>query len=386
MTNGHHINEVFEGKNLPTDPVQMAFEVLISLAEEIQNCHLDTAAYDSAQDALAILRAQVERAPQTIQQHLASAAVALEPSVVDTLSRVIEGAKPIRVAAWGRTKPGARKWLVEDWLPAGRVAMLTGEGGAGKSRLALQFAAGVASGGGDEGTWLKAPPGVLRLGSAVPPEGVPVVFASWEDEPDEFYRRLHQISGTEAPWVSPERLKNLLIANMMGEGPVWAPSPGGHISSMAGLTATGSRLRLLCERAGARLLILDPLAAAYASQENTRGLVRAFVSHWDDWGQEHDCTILLLAHPPKSTGFSYAGSTDWLGAVRALWSLQRKEKSGQEANPSSATWKLESVKGNYRGPAETVQLSWDLSADHIRWQVAADYAMQSAQGAYDYDS
>ena len=159
----------------------------------------------------------------------------------------------------------------------------------------------------------------MRLGNAVPMDGANVVFASWEDEPEEFYRRLHQISGNAAPWVKPERLQTLHIVNLVGEGPVWAPQQGRHISTMAELTVTGERLRSLCEQLDARLLVLDPLAAAYAADENARGLVRAFVSHWDAWAQANNCTVLILAHPPKSAGTSYSGSTDWQGAVRALW-------------------------------------------------------------------
>ena len=64
-----------------------------------------------------------------------------------------------------------------------------------------------------------------------------------------------------------------------------APPQGRHISTMAELTVTGERVRRLCEQEDARLLVLDPLAAAYAADENARGLVRAFVSHWDAWGR-----------------------------------------------------------------------------------------------------
>ena len=40
----------------------------------------------------------------------------------------------------------AREWLIPGWLPVGRLGMLSGRGGRGKSRLALQLAARLAAG------------------------------------------------------------------------------------------------------------------------------------------------------------------------------------------------------------------------------------------------
>ena len=222
----------------------------------------------------------------------------------------------------------------------------------------------------------------MRLGRAVPEDGANVVFASWEDEPEEFYRRLHQISGNSAPWVSPERLEKLRIVNLVGEGPVWAPPQGRHISTMAELTVTGERLRRLCEREDARLLVLDPLAAAYAADENARGLVRAFVSHWDAWGQDNNCTVLILAHPPKSAGMNYAGSTDWQGAARALWTLQAEISKSPEAGPRM--WKLEFVKGNYGPRPEPLQMRWDTGAG-LRWEVVGETVGDPEEEDYDVD-
>ena len=210
----------------------------------------------------------------------------------------------------------------------------------------------------------------MRLGNAVPTNGASVVFASWEDEPEEFYRRLHQLSGQAAPWVTPERLQGLRIVNLVGEGPIWAPEPGRHISTMAAITATGERLRRLCEQEDARLLVVDPLAAAYASDENARGLVRAFVSHWDAWGQANNCTVLMLAHPPKSAGVNYAGSTDWQGSARALWTLRADYGKSLDAGPT--IWKLEFVKGNYGPRPEPLQLRWDTGGVGLRWEVVGE--------------
>ena len=86
-----------------------------------------------------------------------------------------------------------------------------------------------------------------------------MVYASWEDEPEEVWRRLSAISSqTAAPWVTPERLAQLHVADMAGHGPIWAPNGSRHISAMATITEAGQELRRRCEELGARLLVLDP--------------------------------------------------------------------------------------------------------------------------------
>ena len=297
---------------------------------------------------------------------------------MDELRRLVQeldGApepRPIQLHTWvGQAEPEPRRWLVDSWLPAGRVALITGPGGVGKSRLILQLAAGIASGG-DGKAWIGAPRDVLSLGAGVEGEGSPVVYASWEDEPEEVWRRLSAISGqTAAPWVTPERLARLHIADMAGHGPIWAPSSGSrHISAMATITEAGQELRRHCEQLGARLLVLDPLAAAYAGDENARGLVRAFVSDWDAWGRACECAVCLVAHPPKSGSF-YAGSTDWQGAVRSMWALDKaqrgKEPKGEDNRPFE--WRLSCEKSNYGLKPESLHLDWDAAGDNLRWKI-----------------
>ena len=378
--NGHQHVSAFEGAELTPDAESQALLDLMELADDIEDGRLTEEGHRRARQALAILRRDAEREPSGFRQAVAMAGTDLRGSL-ETLTRAIEIATPLRIATWGNTQPEPRQWLIDESLPAGRVALLTGEGGAGKSRLALQLAAGVASGG-DDRQWISSLHGAMRLGGAVPEDGANVVFASWEDEPEEFYRRLHQISGNAAPWVSPARLEKLRIVNLVGEGPVWAPPQGRHISTMAELTVTGERLRRLCEQENARLLVLDPLAAAYAADENARGLVRAFVSHWDAWGQANDCAVLILAHPPKSAGINYAGSTDWQGAARALWTLQAEIDKSPE--PSPRTWKLEFVKGNYGPRPDPLQLRWDTNGG-LRWEVMGEIGDNTGDMRYEVD-
>ena len=82
----------------------------------------------------------------------------------------------------GRDIP-ARRWLVPDLIPERVVAMLSGDGGLGKSLLGLQLGVAVATG----TDW---------IGSLTEPG--PVLLVSAEDEEDEVHRRLADIVASRA--------------------------------------------------------------------------------------------------------------------------------------------------------------------------------------------
>ena len=124
--------------------------------------------------------------------------------------------------------PSDRKWLIKDWLPRGRIGMLTGAGGRGKSWLALQLAATMATGGGE---WV-----IRGVNKKMPDvDAGPVLYATWEDEKSEFVRRVG--AGKAA------RCKDLHIIDLAGSGPVWG-LPVDRLSkrakSVGNLTGTAS--------------------------------------------------------------------------------------------------------------------------------------------------
>ena len=194
------------------------------------------------------------------------------------------------------------------------VTLLSGKGGVGKSRLALQLAAAIAGGAGSDANW---------GGPALSPnitESVPVIFASWEDPPAIISRRLSQISGAGAPWVNPTMplyIPGEAELGLTGSGPLYGTQERwGHCE----LTPLAHRLFEAAEKVDAGLLVLDSAAAIYSANENDRAEVRGFLSALARRAYEGDRSVLLLAHPPKS-GSDYSGSTDWLAGVRALWTL-----------------------------------------------------------------
>ena len=253
---------------------------------------------------------------------------------------------------WSGPVPPPRKWICDGWLLP-RLTLFAGHGGVGKSRVALQLAAAVASN--ENRTWIPSPKGRRSHPLLVPKAGKPVLVVSWEDEADEVHRRLNRMADS-LPWADPKRIEDRLhFADLAGRGPLWNPQRNGCNA----LTGVGKALRAAAEQIEARLLIIDPRAAAYAGDENHRAQVRAFIAHWDRWAREQECAVLLVDHLPKSSKTrrplneesTYAGSTDWYNAARCVWNLDDKQI-------------LRCKKSNYGATPHPVQLS---SKDGCVW-------------------
>ena len=273
-----------------------------------------------------------------------------------------------------------REWLIEDWVPLHRVALFTGPGGIGKSTLGLQIAAAMACG---NRNWL---PNEEDKESVVPltmGESAPVVFWTAEDELVEIARRIARFRGGK-PFALDGNVEDRLHALDATGKVLWTPRArgSGHVATLGELTDHGQWLREKCVSVGARLVILDSLAAAYASDENHRGLVRAFTGSWDAWARDSRCTVLIIAHPPKS-GSTYSGSTDWEAGVRSYLTFNvvaterrgSQERTSRNGTPSRAPC-LELAKTNYGRPRSRL---WIVRCSRGLW-----YSTTAEQAAKHY--
>ncbi|MHC2298222.1 AAA family ATPase [Rhizobium mongolense] len=247
----------------------------------------------------------------------------------------------VQSAAAFHSKPvPPREWIVEDLIPSKIVTMLNGDGGTGKSLLALQLAVASVTG----GYW---------CGREVVQGGC--LFISAEDDEDELHRRLADI--TVGIGRQLRDLDTLHLRSLAGEDALFAIQD----------TRTGvlrpTQLFQMVERRVAQLrpvlLVLDTLADMFGGEENNRAHARQFIGMIRGLCSRYETTVVLLAHPSLSgmaSGTGSSGSTAWNNSVRSRLYLDRIRENGEEPDPDVRV--LRTKKANYGKIGGEVKLRW----------------------------
>lgn len=233
-----------------------------------------------------------------------------------------------------------RHWLVRDLVPSGTVTLLGGDGGTGKSLLALQLACAVATG----GTWLERQ---VSGGGAM--------FISAEDDDAELHRRLDDV--VRASDMQFSDLDRLTIRSLAGEDALLAfLDRGSGVLSPSPLYAELDK-RMDDEKPA--LVVLDTLADLFPGNENDRAQARHFIGLLRGLAIRHECAVILLAHPSLSglnSGSGTSGSTGWNNSVRSRLYLERVLSENHEPNPDVRM--LSTKKANYGRTGGEISITW----------------------------
>jgi RecA-family ATPase/5S rRNA maturation endonuclease (ribonuclease M5) len=238
------------------------------------------------------------------------------------------------------TIPPPREWHVEGLIPAKQVTMLGGDGGVGKSLLALQLAVASATG----GNWVGMKPTQGRA-----------MYISAEDDRDEMHRRVSDIAASQS--IGMDRLGDLIMRSLAGEDALLAVA-----DSRQGTLQTTPLLSELDQAIGdygITSLYLDTLADFHSGQENDRAVARQFIGILRGLALRHECTILLLAHPSltgMSSGSGLSGSTAWNNSVRSRLYIERVNDDGYEPDPDRR--RLSTKKANYGRTGDEWFMRW----------------------------
>jgi RecA-family ATPase len=234
----------------------------------------------------------------------------------------------INPADWEGAPIPEREWCVPDYIPADTVTMLSGDGGEGKSLLALQLAVGRALG----REWI----GLL-------PEPGRTLVLSCEDDANEMHRRLNDIRQFyNASWAE---LSDIRLVDLVGEDAILGELAKGQIKP----TEMYEALDNCIADFEPGLVVLDVLADLFAGDEINRMQVRQFVTLLKRLARKHHCAVLLLSHPSltgMNTGSGLSGSTDWNNAVRSRLYLQMP-KTVDGAVPNKGLRTFQGKKSNY---------------------------------------
>ena len=223
-----------------------------------------------------------------------------------------------------------KRWIIDEWMYQGALIHLAAVGGQGKSRLMLQLAAAVASG----GNWL---PSHNRTTNIKTPSNTSNIkrchIASWEDDISTYAERLVNMG---------YRFMSDSLTITLESKHLWH---GGEYDDIGEASDRLKEMLKWAKKEAIDLLIIDPVVAAYGGNENNRQQVRTFLQTLTDAVLETEMTIMLVSHTAKATESLYSGSTDWYNAPRAFWSM-RSETWGEQDDKKSAT-RLRLEKSNH---------------------------------------
>jgi AAA domain len=236
-------------------------------------------------------------------------------------------------------KAPPQRWICPDWIPYDVVTGLYGDGGTGKSLLALQLQTALALSG---ATWLGLP---------LTDEEIISFGVYCEDKKQELQRREEKINAAcftdfnalgRMHWVSRLGMDNLLMTF-------------GSRSSAGQLTRFH---KLVLEQAldlRARLVTIDTAADTFGGNENDRNQVRQYVQRaLGSIALKIDGAVVCCAHPSLSgvsSGTGTSGSTGWSNAFRSRLYLTHIED-----DPNARL--LQRKKANYAKKEDELRLRW----------------------------
>lgn len=238
--------------------------------------------------------------------------------------------------------PAPRSWCVRDWIPDHAMTLLAGDGGVGKSILALQL-------------HIACCVGIPWLGLPVDPR--PSFYFSAEDPFDEVHRRVFEIAARMD--VDIAALDKFAFCSLADEDAVLM-APGDRFPVVLRPTEIWDRLVLAVKAVGARLVTIDTAADTFGGDEIKRREVRAFVSLMNRHSRAINGAMVLTSHPSLDglrSGSGTSGSTGWNNSTRSRLYLAKPEvEDGAEIDPDARV--LTRKKANFARTGDSIAMRW----------------------------
>jgi RecA-family ATPase len=263
---------------------------------------------------------------------------------------------------WEGVPIETRRWIAHNRIPVGEPGIMSGDGGTGKTKLALQLAAAIAA--------------CLRdwIGGVVDAEGQVVVFSA-EEKLKEMHRRTSDV--IEHRGLSFGDLRGGLHFICDHDDAVL-----GAVDRNGIVQPTMSLLRLEKTVAAIRptLVIIENAADVYSGNESDRPNVTRFMRGLlGRLTVPCESTVMLIQHPSVSglsDGTGRSGSTGWNNSGRWRCNFTKIKDSDDLRQ-------LEIVKNNYGPMGEKISLRWERGVFVPENAAAASPYRAAAEGKVD---
>lgn len=179
------------------------------------------------------------------------------------------------------------KWLWYPYMPLGKITIMQGNSGIGKTMLALNIAAALSN-------------GEPLPGDTEPREPISIIYNTAEDGLGDTIKPRLRAAGAD-----------LARINTINE----------RVNT---LTMMDDRLEKCIAETGAKLLILDPIQAYLGAKidMNKANEVRPIFARLGHVAEDNECSIVLIGHQGKNAMYtelqSLLGSTDQVAAARSV--------------------------------------------------------------------
>ena len=198
-------------------------------------------------------------------------------------------------------QPEPVRWVWQNRIPLGKLTIITGDPGLGKTHISIDFARTISTGG-------KWPDG------ATAESGEVLILSAEDGEKDTIIPRLIAAGGD---------LDKVIIIQGTAVDNV---ETGTQVRALFSLEKDISRLKqALMEHPNVRGLIIDPISAYLGKTDShVNSQVRGTLAPLVDLAEERGFAVLAISHPPKKVQKPMdliSGSAAFIAAPRAIWAV-----------------------------------------------------------------
>jgi RecA-family ATPase len=244
----------------------------------------------------------------------------------------------ITPADWKDIEPVAEQWFALNRILGNDLTIISGDGGAGKTEMAVQLCVYGATGLGD---W---------LGTTI--ESGPTLFYSAEEQEPALRKRVNRICKYRG--IDPDHIRDLHLHFPDLEDPYLVTD---ERQGKMQKTPLMLRLEKTIAKIKPRLVVVDNVAAVFDGEAMARRQVRRFCAMLRKMVHKYETAVVLLDHPSlrgKTDGSGTSNSVDWRNSARSMLYLSELDRDN---NPDERLMVV--MKMNDGRPGETVKLRWN---------------------------